>query len=144
MNPIYCIHCNDARRFTRTVDEVRNITHNLKRALSPYKLSNDREITQWYLRNQRRLHLILNDSKHVPFMCGVCVKVNRHDIINAETELRDELINVCYLFENSDEDLRPLLRKTLLLLAGHYPITYECVRRHYLRCEKTKEENQKG
>lgn len=122
-----CMICNDKNKFSRTVDEVRNINYSIRRMFGGVREINinlhhfDREDEQVY-RN------IVNDKKHVHFMCGTCFHINKNDLDREQQRLYLLIVGLVKAYKNESINKERLYR-VLRIVQGHYPMIYREIER---------------
>lgn len=128
MFPAYCVVCHDKDHFRSEVYHTQNINSYILSRIGHLKYNRDFRLN---VDEQRLYSRIRFDQKNPHLMCGVCPKVNKHDLTVVEDELKRNIIFLLRAVETLDNDMKThLLYDVSRQLQGYYPKMCQEVRKH--------------
>lgn len=114
MNPGYCVICTDYTHAKATLTDIRRIGYALNQLVKQNVNYNVHNCPAAYVKN---------DTHHLHFMCGTCMKFNNSQLRQAENIVHSAAYSLCCNIQDgliSKKEYQEILR----LLAGHYPMIY--------------------
>ena len=123
-----CFVCHDVSRFNAKLNDVRRIDNYLKNRISGLDFDRTRTLSS---EERKIMNNIIYDKTNVHFMCGVCHKVNTHELTMAEDKLKDTFILAIRAIKSvSDEGVMQNIKYDILrALQGYYPMMYRVLDR---------------
>lgn len=128
MLPEFCIVCHDKDHFRSEVFSTQNINSYISSRISHLKYNRQFRLSE----DEKRLYSrIRYDNKNPHMMCGVCPRINKHDLTVVEDELKRNIIFLLRAVDTLEEDAKKhLLYDVSRLLQGNYPKMCRELRKH--------------
>lgn len=124
----FCIVCHDKDHFRSEVYHTQNINNYILSRIGHLKYNRDFRLTQ---DEQILYSKIRFENKNPHLMCGVCHKVNKHELTSIEDELKRNIIFLLRAVETLDDDTKKhLLYDVSRQLQGNYPRMCSVIRNH--------------
>lgn len=115
----FCIVCHDKDHFRSEVYHTQNINSYISSRIGHLKYNRQFRLNP---DEQKLYSRIRFDQKNPHMMCGVCPKVNKHELTVVEDELKRNIIFLLRAVETLDDDTKKhLLYDVSRQLQGNYP-----------------------